>query len=131
MRSSVRLGDLVAEFGPADTSALAFLPLEDQVRDTPVVVGDSVAVPSLRTGGFVRDQVEAFNVLRSVSGFALLDLEGADLSGLDLRGANFAGAILSHADLQRMAAAGARAFLVGEAFMRAEDPGTRLADLFA
>ncbi len=32
-------GDFVAEFGPADSAALAVLPLEDQVRDTPVVVG--------------------------------------------------------------------------------------------
>lgn len=32
-------GDFVAEFGPADSAALSVLPLEDQIRDTPVVVG--------------------------------------------------------------------------------------------
>lgn len=39
--------------------------------------------------------------------------------------------ILSPADVQRMRAAGVHAFLVGEAFMRAEDPGRALAQLFA
>ena len=39
--------------------------------------------------------------------------------------------ILARADVQRMRAAGVRAFLVGEAFMRADDPGGALADLFA
>ena len=39
--------------------------------------------------------------------------------------------ILSRADVQRMRDAGVHAFLVGEAFMRAEDPGAALADLFA
>jgi indole-3-glycerol phosphate synthase len=39
--------------------------------------------------------------------------------------------ILGRADVQRMRAAGVHAFLVGEAFMRAEDPGAALADLFA
>lgn len=39
--------------------------------------------------------------------------------------------ILSRADVQRMRAAGVGAFLVGEAFMRADDPGRALADLFA
>ena len=39
--------------------------------------------------------------------------------------------ILSRADVQRMRSAGVHAFLVGEAFMRAEDPGAALADLFA
>ncbi len=38
--------------------------------------------------------------------------------------------ILGPADVQRMRAAGVHAFLVGEAFMRAEDPGAALADLF-
>lgn len=35
------------------------------------------------------------------------------------------------ADVARMRAAGVHTFLVGEAFMRAEDPGARLADLFS
>jgi indole-3-glycerol phosphate synthase len=35
------------------------------------------------------------------------------------------------ADVARMHAAGVHTFLVGEAFMRAEDPGARLAELFA
>ena len=39
--------------------------------------------------------------------------------------------ILSRADVVRMRAAGVNAFLVGEAFMRADDPGAALADLFA
>lgn len=39
--------------------------------------------------------------------------------------------ILARGDVQRMRAAGIHAFLVGEAFMRAEDPGRALADLFA
>lgn len=38
--------------------------------------------------------------------------------------------ILAHADVQRMREAGVHAFLVGEAFMRAEDPGQALAALF-
>ncbi len=38
--------------------------------------------------------------------------------------------ILGPADVQRMRAAGVHAFLVGEAFMRAEDPGAALAKLF-
>ena len=38
--------------------------------------------------------------------------------------------ILGRADVQRMRAAGVHAFLVGEAFMRADDPGLALADLF-
>jgi len=38
--------------------------------------------------------------------------------------------ILSRADVQRMRAAGVHAFLVGEAFMRAPDPGEALAALF-
>ncbi len=38
--------------------------------------------------------------------------------------------ILAPADVQRMRAASVHAFLVGEAFMRAEDPGAALADLF-
>ena len=38
--------------------------------------------------------------------------------------------ILAQADVQRMRAAGVDAFLVGEAFMRATDPGLALADLF-
>jgi indole-3-glycerol phosphate synthase len=39
--------------------------------------------------------------------------------------------ILSRADVQRMRAAEVHAFLVGEAFMRAPDPGEALAALFA
>ncbi|MBK1711217.1 indole-3-glycerol phosphate synthase TrpC [Rubrivivax gelatinosus] len=39
--------------------------------------------------------------------------------------------ILGPADVQRMRAAGVHAFLVGEAFMRASDPGAALAGLFA
>jgi indole-3-glycerol phosphate synthase len=38
--------------------------------------------------------------------------------------------ILSRADVQRMRAAGVSCFLVGEAFMRADDPGAELARLF-
>ncbi len=38
--------------------------------------------------------------------------------------------ILGQADVNRMRAAGVHAFLVGEAFMRADDPGAALADLF-
>jgi indole-3-glycerol phosphate synthase len=38
--------------------------------------------------------------------------------------------ILARADVQRMREAGVNAFLVGEAFMRAADPGAALADLF-
>ena len=38
--------------------------------------------------------------------------------------------ILGRADVQRMRAAQVHAFLVGEAFMRAADPGAALADLF-
>lgn len=39
--------------------------------------------------------------------------------------------ILAPADVQRMRGAGVQAFLVGEAFMRAADPGLALAELFA
>ena len=39
--------------------------------------------------------------------------------------------ILGRADVQRMRAAGVHAFLVGEAFMRAGEPGVALAELFA
>jgi indole-3-glycerol phosphate synthase len=39
--------------------------------------------------------------------------------------------ILAPADVARMRAAGVHAFLVGEAFMRASDPGAELARLFA
>jgi len=39
--------------------------------------------------------------------------------------------IVARADVQRMRAAGVHAFLVGEAFMRAADPGRALAELFA
>jgi indole-3-glycerol phosphate synthase len=39
--------------------------------------------------------------------------------------------ILARADVQRMRGAGVHAFLVGEAFMRAPDPGAALAALFA
>ncbi|HEY6133346.1 MAG TPA: indole-3-glycerol phosphate synthase TrpC [Rubrivivax sp.] len=39
--------------------------------------------------------------------------------------------IVGRADVLRMRAAGVHAFLVGEAFMRAEDPGVALAALFA
>jgi indole-3-glycerol phosphate synthase len=38
--------------------------------------------------------------------------------------------ILAPADVTRMRAAGVNAFLVGEAFMRADDPGAELARLF-
>ena len=38
--------------------------------------------------------------------------------------------ILNAADVQRMRGAGVNAFLVGEAFMRADDPGLALAELF-
>ena len=38
--------------------------------------------------------------------------------------------ILNAADVQRMRAANVHAFLVGEAFMRAPDPGQALANLF-
>ncbi len=38
--------------------------------------------------------------------------------------------ILAREDVARMQAAGVHAFLVGEAFMRAPDPGLALADLF-
>jgi indole-3-glycerol phosphate synthase len=38
--------------------------------------------------------------------------------------------ILARADVQRMRDAGIHAFLVGEAFMRASDPGVALAELF-
>lgn len=39
--------------------------------------------------------------------------------------------ILGRADVQRMREAGVNAFLVGEVFMRAPDPGVALAELFA
>jgi indole-3-glycerol phosphate synthase len=39
--------------------------------------------------------------------------------------------ILSRQDVQKMRAAGVGAFLVGEAFMRAADPGQALKELFA
>jgi indole-3-glycerol phosphate synthase len=39
--------------------------------------------------------------------------------------------ITTTADVQRMRTAGVQAFLVGEAFMRADDPGQALAQLFA
>jgi indole-3-glycerol phosphate synthase len=38
--------------------------------------------------------------------------------------------VLVKADVERMRGAGVSAFLVGEAFMRAADPGKALADLF-
>ena len=38
--------------------------------------------------------------------------------------------ILGRADVQRMRAANVHAFLVGEAFMRAADPGAALRTLF-
>jgi indole-3-glycerol phosphate synthase len=38
--------------------------------------------------------------------------------------------ILQREDVQKMRAAGVHAFLVGEAFMRADDPGAALAALF-
>ncbi|MCZ2499005.1 indole-3-glycerol phosphate synthase TrpC [Xylophilus sp. Kf1] len=38
--------------------------------------------------------------------------------------------IVDEADVERMRSAGVNAFLVGEAFMRAEEPGQALADLF-
>jgi indole-3-glycerol phosphate synthase len=39
--------------------------------------------------------------------------------------------ILQRSDVQKMRDANVHAFLVGEAFMRAPDPGVALADLFA
>jgi len=39
--------------------------------------------------------------------------------------------MVGRADVARMRAAGVHAFLVGEAFMRADDPGAALAALFA
>ena len=39
--------------------------------------------------------------------------------------------IATAADVKRLRSAGVQAFLVGEAFMRAEDPGAALAELFA
>ena len=39
--------------------------------------------------------------------------------------------ILERADVARMRAAGVHTFLVGEAFMRAPDPGAKLAELFS
>jgi len=39
--------------------------------------------------------------------------------------------ILAPDDVRLMREHGVNAFLVGEAFMRADDPGTRLAELFA
>jgi indole-3-glycerol phosphate synthase len=39
--------------------------------------------------------------------------------------------ILAAADVQRLRGAGVHAFLVGEAFMRAADPGQALAQLFS
>ncbi|MBW7833819.1 MAG: indole-3-glycerol phosphate synthase TrpC [Simplicispira suum] len=39
--------------------------------------------------------------------------------------------VATPADVQRLRAAGVQAFLVGEAFMRAEEPGLALAELFA
>jgi len=39
--------------------------------------------------------------------------------------------IATAADVQKMRSAGVQAFLVGEAFMRAEEPGQALAELFA
>jgi indole-3-glycerol phosphate synthase len=39
--------------------------------------------------------------------------------------------ILGREDVERMTSAGVHAFLVGEAFMRAEDPGAAMARLFA
>ncbi|MBL8244173.1 MAG: indole-3-glycerol-phosphate synthase TrpC, partial [Rhodanobacteraceae bacterium] len=38
--------------------------------------------------------------------------------------------IATRADVERMRAAGVHSFLVGEAFMRAPDPGADLAKLF-
>jgi indole-3-glycerol phosphate synthase len=39
--------------------------------------------------------------------------------------------IATREDVQKMRAAGVHAFLVGEAFMRADEPGLALAELFA
>lgn len=39
--------------------------------------------------------------------------------------------ILAPADVQAMRDHGVNSFLVGEAFMRADDPGTRLRELFS
>ena len=39
--------------------------------------------------------------------------------------------IATHADVARMREAGVHAFLVGETFMRADDPGSALSALFS
>ncbi|MEO1573763.1 MAG: choice-of-anchor H family protein [Pseudomonadota bacterium] len=44
-------GDFVAEFGPADNGGLALLPLEDQLKDTPVVVGSGFVAVGGGGGG--------------------------------------------------------------------------------
>ena len=44
-------GDFVAEFGPADSAALSVLPLEDQLKDTPVVVGSGFVAVGGGGGG--------------------------------------------------------------------------------
>ncbi len=44
-------GDFVAEYGPADNSALSVLPLEDQLKDTPIATGGGFVVVDNGGGG--------------------------------------------------------------------------------
>lgn len=117
--------------------------------DAPSKIGDRLAktvFPELYQHylRFVRyllehDQVDRFNQLRTATGFALLDLSGADLSGLDLSRANFNGAILGGADLRRTFLDGASFFnarlngadfsgarMDGASFVQADMCGARL-----
>ncbi|MFK7888911.1 MAG: choice-of-anchor H family protein [Gammaproteobacteria bacterium] len=56
-------GDFVAEFGPADSSALAVLPLEDQLRDTPVAVGGGFLAVNNGGGGALGGSLIALGLL--------------------------------------------------------------------
>jgi indole-3-glycerol phosphate synthase len=80
----------------------------------------------LRTGlvGVNNRNLRTFEVTLSTT-LALLDKVPADRLLVTESG------ILLPADVQRMRDAGVHAFLVGEAFMRAPDPGQALARLFA